>query len=78
MKKMTLVAAAVAVTAGAGFLAEPALGQAHKQKQEIRIDPPTPQRADKPPILWNYLVAIIIIAAAFGANLIPSKRGHQD
>jgi hypothetical protein len=49
-----------------------------KKKHELPTEPPTPKRADKPPVIWNFLVALIIIGAAFGANMLPSKRGHQD
>lgn len=72
----TLVAAAVV---GSSIMAAaPAQAQPRNQKQEIRIEPPVPRRADKPPVLWNYAVLILIVAAAFGANMMPSKRGHQD
>ena len=49
-----------------------------KKQVELPTEPPTPKRADKPPVIWNFLVALIIIGAAFGANMLPSKRGHQD
>jgi hypothetical protein len=78
MNTFRALAAATAITCGIGFLAPSALAQPGKQKHEIRIEPPVPRKSDKPPVLWNYLVLIIIVAAAFGANMIPSKRGHQD
>jgi hypothetical protein len=40
--------------------------------------PPTSRKADTPPWLMLYLTAAIIVTAVVGANLIPSKRGHQD
>jgi hypothetical protein len=40
--------------------------------------PPTPGKPDEPPVVMNILTMVIIIAAVVGANLIPSKRGHQD
>lgn len=40
---------------------------------------PTPKKADpEPPVLMGYLAIIIIVGAVVGANMIPSKRGHQD
>jgi hypothetical protein len=63
-----MLSAAVLLT---GAAASPALAQKTK--------PPTPSRADNsPPVLWNYFVLIVIGGAVFAANLIPSKRGHQD
>jgi hypothetical protein len=78
MKQFRILAAVAAAMVGTGFLAAPAEGQTQKKKEEIRIDPPTPKKADKAPMIWNFAVAIIIVGAAFAANLIPSKRGHQD
>jgi hypothetical protein len=41
--------------------------------------PPIARKADQnPPALWNLGAFIIILGAVFGANMIPSKRGHQD
>ena len=40
--------------------------------------PPTPSKPDDPPLVMNYMTMILIIGAVVGANLIPSKRGHQD
>jgi hypothetical protein len=48
------------------------------QQEAIRIEPPVPRRADTPPVLWNYLLLMIIVGTAFAANMMPSKRGHQD
>ncbi len=42
------------------------------------IRPPTPKKSDDPPYIWNIFVLIVIVGAVFGANMIPSKRGHQD
>jgi hypothetical protein len=40
---------------------------------------PTPKKADADPrVLWAYLCVIVILGSIIGANLIPSKRGHQD
>ncbi len=42
------------------------------------LAPPTPGKPDNPPVVMNYLTMLLIIASVVGANLIPSKRGHQD
>ncbi|MCX5689360.1 MAG: hypothetical protein NTV94_06160 [Planctomycetota bacterium] len=42
------------------------------------LTPPTPGKPDDPPLVMNYLTMMLIIAMVVGANLIPSKRGHQD
>ncbi|MCW5754276.1 MAG: hypothetical protein KIT24_06170 [Phycisphaeraceae bacterium] len=41
---------------------------------------PAPEVRDpgKPPLLWNYGLAGLLVALAVGVNCIPSKRGHQD
>lgn len=44
-----------------------------------QLTPPTPILPHSTPILWwIYMVAILLIAMVVGANVIPSKRGHQD
>lgn len=41
--------------------------------------PPIARKADpKPPLLWNFFAFVVIAGAVLGANMIPSKRGHQD
>jgi hypothetical protein len=51
--------------------------QAPKNDEAVRM--PVPKRSDdSPPTLWAYFMMIIILGAVFGANMIPSKRGHQD
>ena len=42
------------------------------------VKPPTPRKSDDPPFIWNLFAVIVIAGAIFGANMIPSKRGHQD
>jgi hypothetical protein len=56
----------------------PAPVQAQAQQRTEQVFPPQPRRADKPPILWSYAAVVLILALVFGANTIPSKRGHQD
>lgn len=41
--------------------------------------PPIARKSDpSPPLLLNFLTFVIIVAVVFGANMMPSKRGHQD
>lgn len=42
------------------------------------VRPPTPGKQDVPPTLRSYMLLGLLVAAAVGANTIPSKRGHQD
>lgn len=42
------------------------------------VRPPSPSKQDDPPTLRSYFLLAVLIAAAVGANCIPSKRGHQD
>jgi len=62
--------------AAVSCVAPPAYAQQGDPAAEL--SPPTPGKIDKPPTVWNYLTMILIVAAVVGANLIPSKRGHQD
>jgi hypothetical protein len=70
--------------AGAGVLltlttlAPLAQAQTPQKKQDDTVRMPVPKKSDDPPTLWAYLAVFIILAAVFGANMIPSKRGHQD
>ncbi len=46
---------------------------------EGKLEPPTPQfkmeeSGETMPMIWAFL----LVAAAVGANLVPTKRGHQD
>ena len=44
----------------------------------VRINPPIPRKAEKPPTLINIFVMVALGAGIIGAAMIPSKRGHQD
>lgn len=57
--------------------ATPAPVVAQPQRETV-VEPPRPRRADKAPILTTIFAGVIIFGAVFGANMIPSKRGHQD
>jgi hypothetical protein len=65
-KKRWLTAAAVLLCAGSALA------------QGVGLRPPTPRKSDDPPYIWSIFVMIVIVGAVFGANMIPSKRGHQD
>jgi hypothetical protein len=55
----------------------PALGQGTKP-QDLPLRPPNPSTPDQPPVIWNFLVIVLVVGLAGYAALIPSKRGHQD
>lgn len=40
--------------------------------------PPQIREPDRAPTLVNMFVAILLLAAAMSASMLPSKRGHQD
>ncbi|MCW5768441.1 MAG: hypothetical protein KIT19_07135 [Phycisphaeraceae bacterium] len=42
------------------------------------VRPPSPAKQDDPPTIRSYFLLALLVAAAVGANCIPSKRGHQD
>lgn len=42
------------------------------------LKPPSVNESDDPPTIRLYLVTALLGALVVGANLIPSKRGHQD
>jgi hypothetical protein len=74
-----VLSAALVAACGMSLVAAPAQAQPNtKKKVEVRAEPPTPRKSDNPPTIWNYLILFVILAAVFGANMIPSKRGHQD
>lgn len=56
----------------------PVLAQAAAGDAPAPIKPPTPGTPDSPPMVWNVLLAVIIVGLVVGVSLIPSKRGHQD
>lgn len=58
-------------------LNDPLAGAQEKPKEPPR--PPIARKSDpSPPLLWNFAVLLVIAGVVFGANMIPSKRGHQD
>lgn len=58
-------------------LAAPHAAQGQQPQQNI-VRMPSPSKEESPAIVMQYFALIVIAAAAIGANLIPSKRGHQD
>jgi hypothetical protein len=74
--KVVVAAACLAVAGVASSaLAQPAPDPNAPPKPPA---PPTLGKPDEPPTVMSFLVMVLIIAAVMGANLIPSKRGHQD
>jgi hypothetical protein len=68
------IAAVAVVTAAAPLLAQ----SGGKNEPPVEIKPPTPGQPDSPPMVWNVLLAVVIIGLIVGVSMIPSKRGHQD
>ncbi len=68
--------AALATTAAptlAQFTGQPGAGK------EVAVTAPTPGKLDdNVPVVVPYAILLLLAGAAIGANLIPSKRGHQD
>lgn len=56
------------------MMAAPAFGQ----EGGATIVPPRPGKADTPGVVLPYLLGVVIVGLVVGANLLPSKRGHQD
>lgn len=78
--RTSLSRALLGVALATSLLASPALAQPKKAANpaDSIAAPPVPKKADTPPVVWNIVVGIIIVGAVFGANMIPSRRGHQD
>lgn len=51
---------------------------AQPRNEPQRITPPQPSKEEDPSFVAQAFVLLVIAAAAIGANMIPSKRGHQD
>lgn len=47
-----------------------------QQQEPLRM--PSPSKEEDPSFVAQLFVLLIIAGAAIGANVIPSKRGHQD
>ncbi len=73
--RMLARVAAAAVIGVAALAASPG---AHAQAGTQSLKPPTVNQTDDPPTIRMYLVTALLGALVVGANLIPSKRGHQD
>jgi hypothetical protein len=60
-------------------LAPAALAQGQPKKTgDDAVRMPSPRKAEEPPTLFIYFIVLVILGVVFGANMIPSKRGHQD
>lgn len=73
--RRVVLATAVLALGASVALAQPRRPEA-VDLTEVR--PPTPPKQDTPPTIRSYAILGLLIAAAVGANTIPSKRGHQD
>lgn len=76
-----LVAAAALTVSAALAPAQEGLGLGVQDENAPAVAPrpPIARKSDQnPPALWNLGAFLIILGAVFGANMIPSKRGHQD
>ncbi|MEO1534167.1 MAG: hypothetical protein AAFS11_01210 [Planctomycetota bacterium] len=62
---------------GAAALTALPAGDAGAQAQQS-LKPPSVNQTEDPPTIRMYLVTALLGALVVGANLIPSKRGHQD
>ncbi len=71
---MPCVPAALRVCA---LLAPLLLAGAARAQQDLPISPAIREFAN-PPIILSFFLLILVVAVAVGANLLPSKRGHQD
>lgn len=73
--------AAAALVAGLTLAAAaptPAMAQDDEALVPTAPTMPRPRFADKPPVLVNMILAVLLGAAVAAPNFIPSKRGHQD
>jgi hypothetical protein len=52
--------------------------RAQPQRQQDQLRMPSPSKEEDPSFLAQIFVLLVIAGAAIGANVIPSKRGHQD
>ena len=77
-----MVRAAMVIGAAAVLTLNAGMASAQPGRPEpidlTEVRPPAPPKQDTPPIVMSYLLLAILVAAAVGANTIPSKRGHQD
>lgn len=71
-------ALAASITLSAGAQISNPGASAPSARAEDTPRPPVPGKQDKPPLVMMYLVLAGLVAMVVGANLIPSKRGHQD
>ncbi|MCA3004397.1 MAG: hypothetical protein LW650_04725 [Planctomycetaceae bacterium] len=78
--------ACLGLAAGTLALATPAAhaqfggGVADSAKNQQKLEPPqiTSKRGEPVSEAWGYVATIFLLLIVVGANLIPSKRGHQD
>jgi len=77
--KMSLVAAMMAGAAAFPAAAQLGSGVEAKKDANAKVEPPSPNLKPEEPAQWpQYILGGVLILVALGANLIPTKRGHQD
>ena len=78
--KRLLVGAVAGLTLGGAVLIAPsAAGQPQTTPPPSRLLPPSSGgKTDSPLRFRMYLLVLVIGGLMFGANAMPSKRGHQD
>lgn len=64
--------------AGASLLLGLGVASSAAAQDADTLKPPPPTKEDNPPYIFPMLLMVVILAGCVGANLIPSKRGHQD
>lgn len=73
------LSAAMAIGLVAGFATDAALAQPKDKKKQEELKPPVPPNdKEMPTHYWGLAALLLGIGFVTAANLIPSKRGHQD
>lgn len=71
--------AAMAIGLVAGVATDVALAQPKDKKKQEELKPPVPPNdKEMPTHYWGLAALLLGIGLVTAANLIPSKRGHQD
>lgn len=75
---MLVLAAAAMVSLPAVGAAGTSQGQQSGTPIAAPIRPPSVSGTGEPPTIRMYVITALLAALVVGANLTPSKRGHQD
>jgi hypothetical protein len=78
MKKLTLTL--ILCAAAVGLLPSHAVAQQQPDPNAVtQLRPPTPGKQDADaPIAMSMLIGVVVVGLVLTANLIASKRSHQD